>query len=325
MVRSHIALRIGALTMLVLGGGFLGMGCLAEDVPEDGKTIVDERLGAEASSLTTGVRYQRCSTRDVPADRMARIENEVAAHLASIEQSLSLKQGGSSTPQLATSGVIPVYWHSITDSNGYGAPATADIHEQMKVLNRAFANSGWLFELVSTDVTANDSWYTCSGGSCEFQLKSALRQGSADDLNIYSNDMGDGLLGWATFPDEYVDYPIYDGVVVLGSSLPNGSANNYNEGDTLTHEVGHWMGLYHTFQGGCARNKVSGGDMVFDTPAEETPAFGCPVERDTCRHLPGFDPTGNFMDYTYDRCMTHFSRGHDTRMAALFPTYLFGQ
>lgn len=324
MVRSHIALRVGALTMLVLGGSLLGMGCMAESVPEEGNTILDERLGAEGSSFMTGAGYQRCSTRDVPADRMARVEAEVAARLASIEQAQSLKQGGPSTPQLATGGVIPVYWHSITDSNGQGAPTTADIDEQMNVLNEAYADSEWSFQLISTDVTANNSWYTCSGGSCEFQMKSALRQGTADDLNIYSNDMGDGLLGWATFPDEYVDYPVYDGVVILASSLPNGSANNYNEGDTLTHEVGHWMGLYHTFQGGCARNKVSGGDMVADTPAEGSSAFGCPVERDTCRNLPGYDPTGNFMDYTYDRCMTHFSEGQAARMDALFTTYRFG-
>ena len=325
MVRSFIALRVGALSMLVLAGGLLDMGCTAERVPDEGKTTLDEQLGAEGSSLTTGVRYQRCSTRDVPADRMARIEAHVAARLASIEQAQSLNQGGSSTPLSVTGGVIPVYWHSITDSNGQGAPSSADIDAQINVLNEAFASSEWSFDLISTDVTANDSWYTCSGGSCEFQMKSALRQGSGDDLNIYSNDMGDGLLGWATFPDEYVDYPIYDGVVVLVSSIPNGSANNYNEGDTLTHEVGHWMGLYHTFQGGCARNKVEGGDMVADTPAEGSSAFGCPVERDTCRHLPGYDPTGNFMDYTYDRCMTHFSAGQDVRMDAMFTTYRFGQ
>jgi len=219
-------------------------------------------------------------------------------------------------------GTIPVYWHVINAGVGitFGDIPDSQIIDQINVLNAAFA-PGFSFVLTAIDRTTNSAWYTVTPGtSQETAMKTALRRGSADDLNIYSTNCGGGLLGWATFPSSYASKPKDDGVVILFSSVPGGTAVPYNLGDTATHEVGHWMGLYHTFQGGCGGS----GDSVSDTPPEKSPAFGCPVGRDTCKNG-GLDPITNFMDYTDDACLVTFSAGQKTRMDQQFATYRFGK
>jgi len=258
---------------------------------------------------------RRCSTRNVDEEEQLAIDSEVRAILA---------KRAAREPQ-ATGGVINVYFHVIRNGTGTGGDVPDSmIDAQIGVLNDAFAPWGWSFSLVATDRTNDDAWYTMTPGStAERDAKAALRQGSADDLNIYTANLGGNLLGWATFPSDYWKRPTDDGVVLLYSSLPGGSAAPYNLGDTATHEVGHWMGLYHTFQGGCNAK----GDYVDDTPSERSPAFGCPTGRDSCvaKKDIGLDPIKNFMDYTEDACMDEFTAGQDDRMDDQFTAYRFGK
>ena len=266
----------------------------------------------------------RCATPHVDEQRMAEIDAHMSLHRGGSLKSRAL--GAALAAPAVTGGSIAVYMHVITSATGAGAPTAGQIRKQIDVLNDAFASTGWSFYLAGVDTTANDAWYTMSFGStAERDAKNALRQGTADALNIYLANIGNGLLGWATFPSDYDARPKMDGVVVLTASLPRGTAVPYDEGDTATHEVGHWMGLYHTFQGGCKKQADSAGDLVVDTPAERSPAFGCPVGRDSCTGIAGLDPIKNFMDYTDDACMTEVSPGQDLRMDSAFSTYRYGK
>ncbi|KAJ7615171.1 hypothetical protein B0H17DRAFT_1220515 [Mycena rosella] len=119
------------------------------------------------------------------------------------------------------------------------------------------------------------------------------------DLNVYSlefvNGSGAGLLGYSTFPSSY-----------------SGGIS------------GHWIGLYQTFQGGCAGSgTATAGDYVTDTPTESSAASGCPSGRDTYTgaSFPGADPVTNFMDYSSSACMTQFSAGQTSRATTQFATY----
>jgi hypothetical protein len=299
---------------------FAGAGCGAnfdgqDEVDPGAADLVRSALSDEAiEHASSNAAFKRCATRDLSDAEIARADQDIAARQAEVQAGEAIA---------ATGGVINVYFHVINKGTGIanGDVTSQMISDQIAVLNAANAAWGWSFNLVSVDRTTNATWYTGCYGSSESAMKNALRQGTADDLNIYTCSPSDGLLGWATFPSSYASNPKNDGVVVLYSSLPGGSAVPYNLGDTATHEVGHWMGLYHTFQGGCTRNN----DTVSDTPQEKSAAFGCPHGRDTCRRDSGLDPIYNFMDYTDDSCMNTFTSGQDGRMDAQFTTYRFGK
>ncbi|WP_433389040.1 zinc metalloprotease [Micromonospora sp. KLBMP9576] len=253
---------------------------------------------------------------------LAETREREADMAAALRERARFRTGAGATVT-ATAVTIPVVVHVIQENStrtGGNIPDSM-INSQINVLNQSFggatggAATGFSFQLQSINRVTNPSWYPIvQGSSAERSMKSSLRTGGKNTLNIYLGELSDDLLGWATFPTRRLSST--DGVVVLNESLPGGTATNYNQGDTGTHEVGHWLNLYHTFQGGCSGS----GDSVSDTAAEASPAFECPTGRDTCT-ASGVDPITNFMDYSYDSCMYQFTPGQASRMLTAWNAY----
>ncbi len=307
---NKLRIFVGAIAFCVISLVLLGVNYTTS--AQRGEKPDSEKLNKPVVARSD----RACGTVHDPA-RIAEDEQDFKIRRANAKRD---GQTGMTAAASAGSKLVNVYFHVISSGSTGNVPDSM-IANQITVLNNAYGISGYSFILADTDRTNNTTWYNGCYGSAERKMKNALRRGTADDLNIYSCNPSSGILGYATFPSSYKRSPSLDGVVILDQSMPGGTAKPYNEGDTGTHEVGHWMGLYHTFQGGCSGS----GDYVGDTPFEASAAYECPSGRDSCATLAGLDPIENFMDYTDDSCMFQFTGGQNTRMVDQFSLYRAGK
>ncbi len=240
---------------------------------------------------------------------------------------------------VAAGGQIPVHFHVIYKSSRRGATEgnvpESELDAQIAVLNNTYAgkyydgspvsgaaNTGYTFFKASVSRTNSSKWFGATPGSkAERDMKNSLAVSPGSALNVYICKPGQNLLGWAVFPWTSAAGTNQDGVVIHYGSLPGDYLSPYNLGGTAVHEIGHYLGLYHTFQGGCDGGNCSGaGDLVCDTPGEATATSGCPTGKDTCPEA-GLDPIHNYMDYSTDACYNQFTNGQDARMNAAVLTY----
>jgi len=250
-------------------------------------------------------------------------QQEVVASEKKAKAKLAAKQAAGEDVSIQAVVTIPVVFHVVTSTTGAGNVTDSQISQQITEMNQDFAggessqasNTEFQFTLQQTRRWTNNSWFNDpDSASGEAALKTATHTGGKGTLNIWSTNTS--YLGYATFPEWYAGDPQLDGVVIQYGSVPGGAITNFNLGKTATHETGHWLGLYHTFQGACSTSN----DQVSDTPAERTSTDGCPAGKNTCPAA-GVDPIHNYMDYSYDTCYNQFTPGQKARMQTQWATY----
>jgi hypothetical protein len=276
-------------------------------------------------------------------------------------------QSGDAISRSTTQNIItiPVVFHLI--GNTIIASALTKVQDQIDILNNDYGKSPGTngdgngvdtkirFCLATTDPAGAPSngivtipgvfpstWNKSAPSTdpnSDLTLKSLSHWPAGDYLNIYvvegiTNSSGSTVLGYSTFPWYLTASENVDGVVIANNFFGNSGTSGYDLGRTTTHEVGHWLGLYHTFQLGANGTETpckndapnSNGDLVFDTPpvyniANNGPNYTCTTANSCHTESPDVnDLIENYLDYTPDACMNMFTQGQANRMIATLNT-----
>ncbi len=298
------------------------------------------------TTLNAQQAYYRCSSAEHLKEQLAADPTLTQTMEAIEQQSTEYAQSSQSGSRAVVT--IPVVVHVVYNTSAQNI-SDALIQAQMNQLNLDFAklnsdasnvpsafsalaaNTNVQFCLAQRDPSGNPTTgivrksTTVTSFSTTDGVKNTSTGGDAawdatKYLNLWVCNLGGGILGYAQFPGGPA---ATDGVVVtytsVGSLTTPGSSAPYNYGRTATHEVGHWLNLYHIW--GDDGTACTGSDNVADTPNQADENYGCPAfPTVSCSNGPNGDMFMNYMDYTDDACMNMFTTGQATRMNALFAT-----
>ncbi len=213
-------------------------------------------------------------------------------------------------------------YRKIAETPGFGLGADTEIEFYLAQKDPSGQPTNGINRIYSSLTIHNDE-------TEELTLKNLIRWPVDRYLNIWVvRSIKGNVLGYTRFPDEA---PELDGVVCQHSNFGRiGTVRPpYNKGRTITHEVGHWLGLYHIFEEGCKgtdnTNCATQGDRVCDTPptANENGNYHCPPFLNSCIEYPVDipDQLDNYLDYLDDSCMSRFTNGQKQRMQNLLRIY----
>lgn len=224
---------------------------------------------------------------------------------------------------------VPIAFHIIVNQQGVVLQGNMSdrINNQIQVLNSVYNKFNIIFKLNSIDTTINDTWFDRASYYTDQnalrQMTSSLSKNPGKIMNVYAlgsqQVLGESAFPWYPEKGTSMDY-----IVINYNTLPGGPNTffdgKYNEGKTLVHEAGHFLGLLHTFEGAnavCSSSRNDGcniGDQVDDTPSQKLCYFdGCDGNADSCP-APGKDPVKNFMGYNPDACMNEMTQGQGDRL-----------
>ncbi|WP_016989110.1 zinc metalloprotease [Flavobacterium sp. ACAM 123] len=283
---------------------------------------------SESTSLTTNaIAHRGCASQEVLAAQLA-ADPTLALRMNEIE---AFTQKAKLTGRLVNGKIeIPVVVNVLYKTAAENI-SDAQIQSQIDVLNEDFTatNADFgsvpaLFSGVATNVGITfvlQNIVRKSTRTTSFSTNDAMKtanKGIAPTspttvLNMWSCNLGGGILGYAQFPGGSA---ATDGIVIDNNAFGRtGTVSGvYNLGRTASHEVGHWMNLRHIWG-----DATCGSDLVSDTPSHNTANYGVPAypHYSTCAGTP-VEMTMNYMDYTDDRGMYMFTDGQKARMDALF-------